>query len=232
MNEIMKKAFKATVPVLTGYLVLGFGFGLVLKSSGYGILLTFVMSLLIYAGSMQYAAVGLLTGGASFLTTAVTTLMVNARHIFYGISMLDRYKWAGAKKPYLIFSLTDETYSLVCGDINGVPYDKRIDYCFLVSVFNHAYWVTGSVLGALAGSLIPFNTAGIEFALTALFITVFLEQWRTAKSHTPAVIGLIASLICLLVFGRDGFLIPAMIVIALLLYVDTMSKEKKGRKHP
>lgn len=230
MKKIIKKAFKDTIPVLTGYLVLGFGFGIILNSSGYGILLTFIMSLLIYAGSMQYAAVGLLTGGASFLTTALTTLMVNARHIFYGISMLGRYKWAGKRKPYLIFSLTDETYSLVCGDLDGVPYENRIDYCFLVSVFNHVYWVTGSVFGAVVGAILPFNMAGVDFALTALFITVFLEQWRTAKKHTPAVIGLVSSFVSLLIFGKDGFLIPAMLVITLLLYVDTTSRSRKGKK--
>lgn len=232
MKKVMKKAFKATVPVLTGYLVLGLGFGIIMKSSGYGILLTFVMSLLIYAGSMQYAAVGLLTGGASFLTTALTTLMVNARHIFYGISMLDRYKWTGKRKPYLIFSLTDETYSLVCGDLDGIPYENRIDYCFLVSLFNHVYWVTGSVFGAVIGALLPFNMIGVDFALTAMFITIFLEQWLTAKRHSPAVIGLVASFVCLLIFGKDGFLIPAMIVITLLLCVDITSESRKGKKYP
>ena len=211
--------------------MLGFGFGIIMISSGYGVFLTFIMSLLIYAGSMQYAAVGLLTGGASFLTTAMTTLMVNLRHIFYGISMLDRYKWAGKRKPYLIFSLTDETYSLVCGDL-GVHYDQKIDYCFLVSLFDHVYWVTGSVLGAAVGSILPFNMIGVDFALTAMFITIFLEQWLTSKRHTPAVIGLLASFVCLLIFGKDGFLIPSMIVITLLLCVDITSIPRKGHKHP
>ena len=228
MKKVIKKAFKATVPVLTGYLVLGFGFGIIMRSSGYGILLTFAMSLFIYAGSMQYAAVGLLTGGASFLTTALTTLMVNARHLFYGVSMIDKYKGTGVRKPYLIFALTDETYSLVCGDISAIPPENRADYCFLVSLLDHIYWIAGSVAGAVVGSLISFNTQGIDFALTALFITVFLEQWLTAKKHMPAITGVAASLICLLIFGKEGFLIPAMLIIALLLCVYTSKKTKES----
>lgn len=217
MRKVIRPAFVATLPVMTGYLVLGFGFGIVLKSSGYSILLAFVMSLFIYAGSMQYVAVGLLTGGASLITAAVTTLMVNARHLFYGISMIDKYKDMGAKKPYLIFALTDETYSLVCGGAPHIPEEQRGGYYFLVSLFNHTYWVTGSVLGAVVGALVSFNTGGIEFALTALFVTVFIEQWMSTKKHVPAVVGVAASAVCLAVFGAEKFLIPAMLVIALIL---------------
>jgi 4-azaleucine resistance transporter AzlC len=177
---------------------------------------------------MQYAAVGLLTGGASFLTTALTTLMVNARHLFYGVSMIDKYKGTGVRKPYLIFALTDETYSLVCGDIPEIPPENRADYCFLVSLLDHIYWIAGSVAGAVVGSLISFNTQGIDFALTALFITVFLEQWLTAKKHMPAITGVAASLICLLIFGKEGFLIPAMLIIALLLCAYTSKKTKES----
>ena len=217
MKNTIKSALVATIPVLTGYLVLGFGFGIVLKSAGYGIWLAFAMSFLIYAGSMQYVAVGLLTGGASWLTVALTTLMVNARHLFYGISMLERYRFAGKRKPYLIFALTDETYSLVCSDHAAIGEEQRNDYFFFVSLFDHIYWVVGSVLGAVVGTLIQFNTEGIDFALTALFITVFLEQWLTSKQHTPAVIGVLASVLCLLIFGGENFLIPTMLLIALAL---------------
>lgn len=196
---------------MTGYIVLGFGFGIVLDAAGYGILPAIAMSVFIYAGSMQYAMVGLLTGGASLLTVALTTLMVNARHIFYGISMLGRYKDAGAAKPYLIFSLTDETYSLVCTG------EHEKSYYLTVSLLNHCYWVAGTLLGSAVGSLISFNSAGIDFALTALFLTVFVEQWLTSKAHTPAIIGVAATLLCLLIFGSKLFLIPAMLVIALVL---------------
>ena len=217
MKKTLKRALVATLPVLTGYLVLGFGFGIILKASGYGILLAFVMSFAIYAGSMQYVAIGLITGGASLITTAITTLMVNARHLFYGISMLDKYKNVGGAKPYLIFALTDETYSLVCGDNLDMTEVERKRYYLFVSLFNHFYWVIGSVLGALVGSIVKFNTEGIDFALTALFLTVFIDQWLNSKKHAPAIIGVAVSVACLLIFGSGNFLIPAMLVISLLL---------------
>ncbi len=212
---MLKKVFKDTVPVLTGYLVLGFGFGIIVKSAGYGVMTSFLMSALIYAGSMQYVAMGLITGGASLLTIILTTFMVNARHLFYGISMAPKYKGMGRIKPYLIFSLTDETYSLLCRDDKEVTDKKK--YCFLVSLFNHIYWITGSVLGALFGTVVSFNSTGIDFALTALFLTVFTEQWLGTKKHIPAVIGVVASVLSVLIFGKDNFLIPAMIIIGVLL---------------
>ena len=197
---------------MTGYLFLGFGFGILLHQSGYGVLWSFAISLFIYAGSMQFMTVSLLTGGAGLLTAALTTLVVNARHLFYGISMVNAYKGAGKKKPYLIFALTDETYSLVSGKQN-----PDLGYCFLVSLFDQIYWVTGSVLGSLAGSLLPLNFEGIEFVLTALFVTIFVEQWLSTKDHKPALTGVGATALCLAVFGQDVFLIPSMALIAGIL---------------
>lgn len=217
MKRILREAFLATLPVMTGYLVLGFGFGIILKAAGFGVLLAFGMSLLIYAGSMQYVAVGLLTGGASLLTAALTTLMVNARHLFYGVSMLEPYGSIGKVKPYLIFGLTDETYSLLVAENPRISPEERERYCFLVTLLDHAYWVVGSVAGAVAGSLVRFNSEGVDFALTALFLTVFLEQWLSSKRHAPALIGVGVSVLCLLIFGADSFLIPTMLIIALLL---------------
>ena len=224
MKSTVKKALVDTLPVLTGYLVLGFGFGIIMKAGGYGILLAISMSVLVYAGSMQYAAIGLFGAGASLLTLALTTLMVNARHFFYGISMLDKYKGMGKLKPYLIFSLTDETYSLVCSDGLIITEVERKKYYIFVSVFNHSYWVLGTLLGVIVGSVISFNTEGIDFALTALFVTVFLEQWLSMKKYLPQIIGVGVSLVCLIIFGADKFLIPSMLVIALLL---CLCKEKK-----
>lgn len=209
-------AFLDTLPVMAGYVFLGFGFGILMYQSGYGVLWSGAMSLFIYAGSMQYMAVSLLTGGASLVTTAFTTIVVNARHLFYGISMVDVYRGAGRKKPYMIFALTDETYSLVSQ--NQPPEGiSRHGYCFLVSLFDQSYWVGGTVLGALAGRLIPINYEGIEFVLTALFVTIFTEQWLSTKSHFPAVTGAAATAVCLLVFGKDIFLIPSMVLIAAIL---------------
>lgn len=223
-KNTVKKALKATLPVFAGYIVLGMGFGIILESKGYGVLWAFLMSLLIYAGSMQYAAINLITSGASLITTAVTTLMVNGRHLFYGISMVEKYNDMGKMKPYLIFALTDETYSLVCSEEEK---DKK--YYLLVSLFNHIYWVSGSIIGSLIGSVLTFDTKGIDFALTALFITVFVEQWLSSKDHRSAVIGVISSVICLIIFGADSFLIPAMVLItALLALLPLIDKKKKG----
>ena len=211
-QSILRAAFRDTLPVMTGYVFLGFGFGILLHQSGYGVIWSFAMSLFIYAGSMQYMTISLLTGGAGLLTAALTTLVVNARHLFYGISMVESYKGAGKKKPYLIFALTDETYSLVSRE-------PRPDhgYCFLVSLFDQFYWVAGSVLGSLAGSLLPINFYGIEFVLTALFVSIFVEQWLSTKDHRPAIVGVSVTAACLLIFGKDVFLIPSMAAIAAIL---------------
>ena len=225
-KETLRHAFLDTVPVMTGYVFLGFGFGILMYQSGYGAGWSFAMSLLIYAGSMQYVAVGLLTGGASLLTTALTTLVVNARHLFYGISMVDAYKGLGKKKAYMIFALTDETFSLVSREQLPEGVDRH-SYCFLVSLFDHIWWISGTVLGALAGSLIPINYEGIEFVLTALFVTIFVEQWLSTKDHVPALVGLGSTAACLLFFGKDLFLIPSMVVIALVLTIYRKTRRRK-----
>lgn len=224
-KDTVKKAFTATIPVMTGYLVLAIGFGILLKTKGYGVGWSLVMSGFIYAGSMQYLTIDLLCGGASLLTAAVTTLMVNARHLFYGISMVERYQDTGKKKPYLMFALTDETYSLVCSEesVKGIKEPK--EYYFLVSLFNQSYWVAGSMIGSLLGNVIPFNVEGIDFALTALFVTIFVEQWLTTKNHIPALVGVISSVICLLIFGADSFLIPTMMIIVVLLILQKSKLE-------
>ena len=228
-KSAVRTAFLDTVPVMTGYVFLGFGFGIVMHQSGYGGLWPVSMSLLIYAGSMQYMAVSLLTGGASLLTTALTTLVVNARHLFYGISMVDAYKGAGKKKPYLIFALTDETYSLVSRDQipEGIPFHR---YCLLVSLFDQCWWVGGTLLGALAGNLLPLNFEGIEFVLTALFVTIFVEQWLSTKNHFPAIVGLATTAVCLLIFGRDVFLIPSMCLIAAILVMAPRTGKEKDHE--
>ena len=224
----LKTAFFDTLPVMAGYLVLGTGFGILADRNGYGFLWSFAMSLFIYAGSMQYLLISLLTGGASLVATALTTLMVNARHLFYGISMVEGYKGTGKKKPYLIFALTDETYSLVSRTPapEGV---NRHSYCFLVSALDHCYWLAGTALGAILGASLPLNFEGIDFALTALFVTIFVEQWLSTKQHLPAIIGVMSTTLCLLLFGQDVFLIPSMAVIALPLTL--MRKTERRANH-
>ena len=224
MKSLVKTCFIHTLPVMAGYLFLGTGFGMLLHAKGYGVLHAAAMSVFIYAGSMQYLAVDLLTGGSGLITAAVTTLMVNARHLFYGVSMIDKYSNTGWRKPYLIFALTDETYSLNCG---GAPADIQDPkkYYFLVSLFNQCYWVAGSVFGVLVGTLLPISTEGIDFALTALFVTVFVEQWKSTADHIPALMGVCSSVLCLLVFGPGHFLIPAMILITFVLTLYRGRKE-------
>lgn len=211
-----RAAFPKTLPVLAGYLVLGFGFGLLLQSKGYHCGWAFLMSLAIYAGSLQYVGVDLLANGAGFVSTAIMSLLINARHLFYGLSMLVKYRDLGALKSYIIFGLTDETYSLVCtGDVpDGIDREK---YYFCLTAFNHSYWVTGSTLGALFGQTMPINTAGVDFAMTALFVVVLLDNLKKQESRGPAVIGLAVSAGCLLIFGAKNFLIPSMIGIAAAL---------------
>lgn len=220
-------AFRDTLPVLTGYLFLGIGFGILLNENGYGIGWAFFTAAFMYAGSAQYLTVSLLMNHASLLSTAFAILLVNARHIFYGISMVDTYKNTGLKKPYLIFSLTDETYSLVTQN-QPPPGIGKAQYCFLVSLLDHVYWICGCVLGGAVGTLLPIRLEGIEFVLTAMFVTIFIEQWLSNKDHRPAIIGVMSTVLCLLIFGKELFLIPSMAAIALLL---TLMK-KTARRSP
>lgn len=225
-KKAIRTVFLDTVPVLIGYLFLGAGFGILLsEQTGKQVLWAFCMALFMFAGSGQYLAVSLLASKASILSAAVATLLVNARHIFYGISLLDTYDDAGKKKPYMIFGLTDETYSLVTQ--NEPPEGmSRHKYCFLVTLFNHVYWICGCVIGNLAGAYIPINFEGVEFVLTALFVTLFVEQWLTHKNHIPAIIGVVVTVICLAIFGSEIFLIPSLLLIAILLTVS----RKTGRR--
>ena len=213
----IKKAFVSTLPVLAGYLALGFGFGVLLSTKGYDGKWALFMSITMFGGSSQYAAVEFLADGISLLSAGIATLIINARHLFYGISLVDKYKGTGLKKIYMIHTLTDETYSLVCNDDAVKDVDNKHLYYFLVSLFDHIYWIMGCTLGAVFGTNVEFNSEGIDFALTALFLVVFLEQWLTTEKHGPSLIGVGASVLSLLIFGADSFLIPAMIGIGVML---------------
>ena len=225
--DTAKKAFTASLPVMAGYFVLGSAFGVLLSDKGYSFVWAFAMSLFIYAGSMQYVAISLLTGGASLISTALMTFMVNLRHLFYGISMLKKYSGTGKYRPYLIFSLTDETYALV---VNGAPEgtDEHL-YYFLLSLFDHCYWVAGSTIGGLIGAALTFDTTGIDFAMTALFVTIFLEQLLAAEDYFPAITGVLATVLSLILFGPDTFLIPAMLLISVILTVYGLLQMKREK---
>ena len=222
--RIIKQAFIKSLPVMAGYFVIGIGYGILLQSAGYGLFWVLATSVFIYAGSMQYVGVGLIAEGASVITAIITTLMVNARHLFYSVSMIDRYKNTGKYKPYLIFALTDETYSLLCDGNTPEETDAGL-YYFLVSLFNQFYWVAGGVVGNLLGTVLPFSTKGIEFSMTALFIASFTEQWLTSRGHTSAIVGIVSAVLCLIVFGTEHFLIPTMLIITLALMIMRKRKE-------
>ena len=213
-KETFKQALKDSLNILPGYIVLGIGFGVLLKAKDYGFLMCLFMSGLIYAGSMQYVGIDLLSTGALLITTFFMTIMVNIRHLFYGVGMLEKYQNLKRHRIYNIFALTDETFSIACS--------KKVedeDYYFFLSVLNHSYWITGSLIGNVLGDILPFNYTGIDFSMTALFIVIVISQWENSTDHLPVILSFIISIICLIVFGSDDFLIPSMIGIIICLFV-------------
>lgn len=212
----LRAAFPATIPVLTGYLCIGMAYGLLMANAGYGVFWALLLSLLCYAGSMEFVAVSLLTAGFDPVQALLMALMINARHAFYGLPMLEKYRGTGWARPFLIFSLTDETFSLV-STLEPPDGVTRRDFYFWISLLDYLYWQVGSVLGALIGGLLPFDTTGLDFALTALFIVLFLEQWRKRENRPAALIGLGCTAVSLAVVGADRLVIPAMVLILAVL---------------
>ena len=227
----LEYAFPRTVPVMAGYLVLGAAYGILMADSGFGPVWSVAISLVVYAGSLQYLGVSLLTAGAGPVYAFLMSVMLNARHLFYGMSMLDKYRKVKRGKPYLIFGLTDETFSVLCAE-NPPPELDRDRVYFWVTFLDHCYWVAGTLLGAVIGSLITFDTTGMDFALTALFVVIFTGQWEERQGHGPALLGLGATLASLLLFGPDQFIIPAMAgILAVLFAVYGAGKRKKDREN-
>ena len=220
----MKEAFKDAIPVIVGYVFVGIAFGLLLEKAGFRWWWALLMSFIVYAGSMQFVLIPFLAQGASLLTVALTTLAVNSRHMFYGISFLDLFKRMGKWRPYMIFSLTDETYSLMSIACKKGRENKL--YYLYVSMINQFSWVFGSVLGALGGEYIPFNSYGIDFAMTALFLVIFIEQWLSSSRKLPGLAGLIVGLLMLLIFDKNTFILPALLLLSLLLLLFNRKKEE------
>ncbi len=216
MREL-RYALKQTLPVLCGYMVLGIAYGLTMHEAGYGFLWSVIISIFVYAGSAQFALIGLL--GGSILSAAVTVLSINSRMLFYGISLIDRFRpLKKGGKFYAVFSLSDETYSLLCGAKTPEHLnDKKV--ILFTGLLDQGYWVLGSLIGGLLGHALPFDMTGVDFAMTALFTVIFVEQWLSAKSKLPALIGLVFSLVSLLLFGAQNFLLPALIAIVLSLFL-------------
>lgn len=229
-NEIKKAfcaAFPHTIPIFAGFLFLGIAYGIYMNVSGFSPVYPMLMSLTIFAGSVEFVAVNLLLGAFNPLSALIITLMINARHLFYGISMLDKYKGIGIKKFYLIFGMCDESFSI--NYTANIPNDvDKGWFMFFVTLLNHAYWFFGATIGGVFGALVKFNTNGLEFVMTALFVVIFLEQWMKETTHHSALIGLGLSLLSLILFGRENFIIPSMLMILGTLTLMRKPLEKVG----
>lgn len=215
-RKALSAAFPVTVPVLMGYLSIGIAFGLMLERVGYNFIWAFFMSLTIYAGSGQYLGVELLATGAALADVALLTLLINFRHLVYGLSMLEKFRGMGLRKLYMIFSLTDETYALLSSARAPVGVSPRQFY-FWVALLDQSYWILGSVIGGVAGALLPIDITGIDFAMTALFVVIAVDQWKTYRSHFPALLGAGATLVFLVLIGQAQMLLPSLGVIVLVL---------------
>ena len=214
----MKAAFPHTVPVLAGFLFLGIAYGILMSARGYGWPWVLLTSAVVFAGALQFVGISLLTSVFDPIYAFLIALAVNARHLFYGISMLEKYGGTGKVKPYLIFGMCDETFSILCSTTPPPGVDKRA-FMLAVTFMNQSYWVLGGVIGGLIGPLLTFDTKGIDFIMTAFFVVIFINQWRARKNHSPALIGLGAAAVSLIIFGAGNFIIPAMILIILCLTI-------------
>ena len=216
ITKAFRCAFPYTLPIFAGFWFLGLTYGIYMNVSGFSFWYPMLMSMVIFGGSLEFLTVGMLLSPYAPLQVFLTTLLVQAQHLFYGISMLDKYRGLGWKKPYLIFGMCDETFSINCTAEIPPDVDRGWFYLF-VTLLNRLYWISGSTLGGLLGELIRFDTKGLDFVMTAMFVVIFLEQWRKEKRHISQWIGLAASVGCLLLFGADNFLIPTMACILLAL---------------
>ena len=215
-DQTIKRAFRCafphTIPIFAGFWFLGLTYGIYMNVSGFSFWYPMLMSLTVFAGSIEFVTVDLLLGAFHPLQALVMTLMINARHLFYGLSMLDKYRGTGRKKLYLIFGMCDESFSI--NYTAKIPADvDRGWFMFFVTLLNHFYWFFGATLGGIFGSLLHFNTEGLDFVMTAMFVVIFMEQWLKEKRHASALLGIGLSLLCLLVFGPGDFIIPAMLAI-------------------
>lgn len=216
ISRALKCAFPHTIPIFAGFCFLGMTYGIYMKVSGFAFWYPMLMSLVIYGGSLEFVAVSMLLAPYAPMQAFLMTLMIQARHLFYGIALLDKFRGMGWKKPYLIFGMCDETFSINCTAEIPENVDRGWFY-FFVTLLNQIYWVLGATAGGLVGGLIRFNTEGLDFVMTAMFVVIFLEQWRKEKRHDSAAVGMAASVVCLAIFGADNFLIPTMVCILAVL---------------
>lgn len=221
--KALKAAFPYTVPILTGYAFLGMALGIYMNAAGFSFIYPLMTSIIVYGGSLEFVVVEMLLSPFAPVSVFIMALLVQARHLFYGLSMLDKFKGIGLKKYYLIYAMSDETFSLNCGVETPVGVDKGW-FMFFITFLDQMYWVIATVTGCLLGSLLNINTEGISFVMTAMFVVIFLDRWLKDKNHISAIVGILVSLICLIIFGPSSFMIPTMISIIVILYIFRKAK--------
>lgn len=227
LKKAFLSAFPHTIPIFAGFWFLGITYGIYMNVSGFNVWYTLLMSVTIFAGSIEFVTVNMLLGAFNPIQALFMTLMINARHLFYGIAMLDKYSGTGLKKLYLIFGMCDESFSI--NYTSDIPKDvDKVWFMFFVTLLNHFYWVSGAALGSMCGSLIEFNTKGLDFVMTAMFVVIFMEQWLKEKKHYSSLIGLCVSILCLIIFGADNFIIPSMLAILGILTFLRKPFEREG----
>lgn len=225
MNRELKYALGKTIPIMFSYLFLSMAFGIMMNQAGFPFYWAYLVSLMVYTGAFQFVIVSFLAAGAGIATIALTALAMNCRHMFYGVTFLKEFRSMGKRYPYMIFSLTDETYALYC----SLEYPADLDHhqiMFDIAWLSRAYWLIGTLVGALLGQIIPFDFEGVDFCMTALFVTILIDQWRKCENHAPAVIGGISAVVFLLLVGASRFMLPSLLVTTAILFLFTPGKQE------
>ena len=215
-KETWKLAFVKSLPIMCSYFFLGAAYGIMMEESGFPWYVALLLSMTVYTGAFQFVLITFLSTGASLLTIAITALLMNSRQSFYSLTFLNDFKRMGKRKLYMIHSLTDETYAVNC--TLELPQKEKEDTMFGVALLSHCYWMAATVVGAVLGQLIPFDMEGIDFCMTALFVIIFMDQWKKASSHIPALAGLTCGIVCLLIFGQSSFILPALLLVSGILF--------------
>ena len=215
-KDTLKMAFMKSLPIMCSYFFLGAAYGIMMEETGFPWYIALLLSMTVYTGAFQFVLITFLSTGASLLTIAITALLMNSRQSFYSLTFLNDFKRMGKRKLYMIHSMTDETYAVNC--TLELPQKEKEDTMFVVAVLSHCYWMAATVVGAVLGQLIPFELEGIDFCMTALFVIIFMDQWKKASSHVPALAGLVCGIVCLLIFGQSSFILPALILVSGILF--------------
>ncbi len=214
-STTLKTAFVKSIPIFCSYVFVSMAYGMMMASAGFPWYDSLLVSLTVYTGAFQFVLITFLSSGASLITIALTALLMNSRQSFYSLTFLKEFKQMGRRKLYMIHTMTDETYAVNC--TLDLPQKEKEDTMFLVALFSRCYWMFGAVLGGILGQIIPFDLTGIDFCMTALFLIIFIDQWEKAKKHTPALTGLGIGVICLLIFGENRFMLPALLIVSAFL---------------